>query len=196
MASRSRAGPTSTETSSTSSSGSARHCPSRNPRPRLRVACPGRHQPRRARGRDRATSASRRPSPRRTATASRRRPTITDVREKAPTLMPRMSAHQTRVPDKALAFGGTECEQRSVLIRKSYKFRAYPDVATATALDRGIGCTRFVYIQSLATQDGERDGVGVRGGREHGLARFRANARHLARLEAPSSRRSSKPSAS
>lgn len=48
-----------------------------------------------------------------------------------------------------------------MLSRKSYKFRAYPDVATATALDRGIGCTRLVYNLALA----QRQMFGRRGRR-------------------------------
>lgn len=37
-----------------------------------------------------------------------------------------------------------------MLIRRAYKFRAYPDAALAEALARGIGCTRLVYNLALA----------------------------------------------
>jgi putative transposase len=37
-----------------------------------------------------------------------------------------------------------------VILRRAYKFRAYPDPAMAEALTRAIGCTRLVYNLALA----------------------------------------------
>jgi putative transposase len=48
-----------------------------------------------------------------------------------------------------------------VIVRRAYKFRAYPDAAMADALSRGIGCTRLVYNLALA----QRQMFGRRGRR-------------------------------
>lgn len=50
---------------------------------------------------------------------------------------------------RALASRGTKCERQRVLIRRAYRFRAYPDAVLADALARGIGCTRLVYNLAL-----------------------------------------------